>query len=352
VVSTDAGPVTLVPIESLNARAGQLTDWVAQAQASSASLRAQAEDHYAASAAILVPRRKEWAVPSAIAPDVERASSLAEAIAANDTVAADLKEHKSHGNVFGRIGAWRHERGLTRERETEATELRALLIEIAKAMPQSTLPEADAEIRAGTELRGQATNLDQQVEATKSSVAALTEEVNRRQESIQAMGFDALYEAALLQTSGARPVDSPLMLKPGETAYLGVPATLARMVTRTHYVGGSSGFSFPIGHTGIRYRVGTFRGQPVQQQTLSQLDSGTFVLTNQRVAFIGRTKSTSIALGKILHVEVYTDAVAVFQERRENPDFYLMSQPGRAVFLLNWVVGRESPPKSPRASRT
>ncbi len=151
VVSTDAGPVTLVPIESLNARAGQLTDWVAQAQASSASLRAQAEDHYAASAAILVPRRKEWAVPSAIAPDVERASSLAEAIAANDTVAADLKEHKSHGNVFGRIGAWRHERGLTRERETEATELRALLIEIAKAMPQSTLPEADAEIRAGTD---------------------------------------------------------------------------------------------------------------------------------------------------------------------------------------------------------
>ena len=351
VVQTDGGLVTLVPVESLQARIGQLNEWIAQALASSAALHGQADDHFAASAAILVPRSKEWSVPAALASDLGRASTLAAAITTNDATAADLKEQKSHGNVFGRIGAWRHERGLAQERGQEATELRALLIEIGRAAPPSTVPEADGEIHAATDLQSQATELDRQIETIKNSASGLTEEVGRRQESIRSMGFDALYEAASLQTSGAAPVDSPLLLKAGEAAYLAVPATLARMVTRTQHVGGSSGFSFPIGHTGIRYRVGSFRGQPVQQQSLKHLDAGTFVLSNQRVAFIGRIKSSSIPLAKILHVEVYDDAIAVFKEGRENPDFYLMEQPKRAVFLLNWIVGGQSIPGQKPASR-
>jgi len=155
------------------------------------------------------------------------------------------------------------------------------------------------------------------------------------------MGFDSLYTAAVLQTAGAQPVDAPLVLKSRERAYLAEPATLARMVTRTHYVGGSSGFSFPIGHTGIRYRVGRFSGHPVQQQALNRLDTGTFVLTDQRVAYVGRTKSTSVPLAKLLHLEIYDDALSIAREGKENPDFYLMDKPKYAAFLLNWLLARQ-----------
>jgi hypothetical protein len=217
-----------------------------------------------------------------------------------------------------------------------------LLIEIARAAPATTVPEADVETRAAADLEGQAKSLEAKVQATKDSAALLTQEVARRESAIRAMGFDSLYEAASLQAHGAQPVESPLVLKSAETAYLSIPATLARMVTRTHYVGTSSGLSFPIGHTGIRYRVGAFRGQPVQQQSLRKLDSGTFVLTNKRVAFIGRTKSTSILLAKIIHVEVYNDGVSVFQEGRETPDFYLLTAPKHAVFLMNWLLGNQA----------
>jgi len=83
------------------------------------------------------------------------------------------------------------------------------------------------------------------------------------------------------------------------------------MVTRPHYVGGSSGFSFPILHTGIRYRVGSFRGEPVHQKALKKLGAGTFVVTNQRAAHVGRTKATGVALAKVMHVEVYKDGLSI-----------------------------------------
>jgi hypothetical protein len=127
-----------------------------------------------------------------------------------------------------------------------------------------------------------------------------------------------------------------------ERPNLSDPATLARMVTKTHYVGGSSGFSFPIAHTGIRYRIGSFRGEPVHQQSLTRLDAGTFVVTNQRVAYIGQTKSTSVVLAKVMHIEVYNDALSIAREGKENPDFYLMSSPKHAVFLLNWFLSKQS----------
>jgi hypothetical protein len=76
-------------------------------------------------------------------------------------------------------------------------------------------------------------------------------------------------------------------------------------------------FSFPIGHTGTRYRVGAFYDEPVRRQSLARLDSGSFVLTKQRVAYVGRTKSTSVALSKVLHVEVFNDGLSIAREGKD-----------------------------------
>jgi hypothetical protein len=168
--------------------------------------------------------------------------------------------------------------------------------------------------------------------------AELDAEVRRRLESQRQMGFDALYTAAYLQAHGPTPVDSPLELKHGEIACFTCPATLARMQTRTSYVGASSGFSIPIGHTGIRYRVGSFHGRPIQQQTMAKLDVGTLIVTNLRLAFVGRAKSVAVPLVKVMHVDVFTDAIAVFHEGKENADYFLVAAPKQALFYINWVI--------------
>lgn len=334
--------MTLAPIGDLQSRASQWRAWAATTGATAQSLRNQAEDRWASAGAILVARSSEWAVPADLQSAIQEAAGLVGHITADDQATASLKERESSAGLFGRIGVSHQEHALERDRSKSAGRLRTLLIPIARSAPAATISEADEQRKAAVDLETQAGALDAQIRDAEGWAAACDVEVGRRNDAVKAMGFDSLYEAALLRTSGAAPVDSPLVLKSGERAYLSVPATLARMVRKTHYVGGSSGFSFPIGHTGIRYRVGSFSGQPVHQESLTKLDAGTFIVTNQRVAYVGRTKSTSVTLAKILHVEVYNDGLSIAREGKENPDFYLMPNPKHAVFLLNWVLGKSS----------
>lgn len=338
IVQTDAGPVTLASVEALQARAVQLRDWVAKAAASAQSLRTKADEQLAAGGSTLLARATDWAIPADLQLTTQQAKALTDRVAADDQRAAALKGDESTAGVLGRIGVKHHEHQVEQDRSQAATQLHGLLVSIARSAPSGTFPEADQQRKAAFDLETQADQVDAQIVSAQASAKACDDEVVHRQEAIKAMGFDSLYEAARLKISGAQPVDSPLILKAGEQAYLSVPATLARMTTRTHYAGRSSGFSFPIGHTGIRYRVGSFRGEPVQQQSLTKLDTGTFVLTNKRLAYVGQTKSTSVALDKLVHFEIYNDALSVAREGKENPDFYLMSSPKYAAFLLNWVI--------------
>lgn len=168
----------------------------------------------------------------------------------------------------------------------------------------------------------QAKSLVDEHQAKVEEGKSVADEIRRRQAAMKVMGFDSLYTAAWLEAHGPSPVESPLVLKPKEQAYVSVAAVLARLTTRTRYAGGSQGFSFPIGHTGIRYRVGSFNGHPVQSSSITDIDEGTIVLTNMRLAFIGKVKSVITQLSKVVHVESYNDALAVFQEGRESPNFY------------------------------
>ena len=66
------------------------------------------------------------------------------------------------------------------------------------------------------------------------------------------------------------------------------------------YVGGSSGFSIPL-VAGIRYRVGSFKGQVVPGEEMQiDKDSGIVKLTNQRLIFTGPLASSEWAFTKLL----------------------------------------------------
>lgn len=261
-------------------------------------------------------------------------------------VAAELSalSIRDQGGLGGALhslldGPHRHE--LENKRAALAEQLRATLAALAEKAPATTVPEADAlRAEAQASLQEAHAALDRQ-HAAPEQAQALAGEIQRRQAAAKEMGFDSLYTAAWLEANGPAPIESPLALKPKEQAYVAVPAVLARITTRTRYVDGGQGISFPIGHTGIRYRVGSFSGHPLTTTSMADVDQGTLVLSNQRVAFIGRLKSVVTPLPKIVHVESYSDALAVFQEGRENPTFYKLQTPQYFLLYLNWVLGHQ-----------
>lgn len=65
------------------------------------------------------------------------------------------------------------------------------------------------------------------------------------------------------------------------------------MRKRREYVGGYSGFSVRIAR-GVYYRVGGFKGNPVEKTELTHVDEGVLVFTNKNLYFVGQTRSYKI----------------------------------------------------------
>lgn len=60
--------------------------------------------------------------------------------------------------------------------------------------------------------------------------------------------------------------------------------------------------------------MGSFSGHPVQQDVIAALDSGQIVITSKRIVYVGRLRSLSIDRAKLVSIQAYTDAVAVFHQ--------------------------------------
>ncbi len=345
VVATEGGAVTLVDLPTLQTRAEALQADADKAAQEAKSMRSLADNLWGQVGDRLIGIRDQWTpAPEAIVV-TEQATSLTDRIAADDAE-LESRHAKEHGGISGlafKVGSWNETRRLSDERAAFDSQLRTLLAQMARLSPQVPLEELTPTRDQAIAADAQALELEQHAASQSAAAATVGDEVKRRADAEHELGFDAPYLAAYLKTHGPQEVESPLILKRGEHACWVAPATLARKQTRTQWVGGSQGVSFPILHTGIRYRVGSYHGHPIQQQFLGNLDSGKLVITNLRLAFIGAAKSTSIPFAKLLHVECYSDAVAVFLEGRENPDFYLVAQPRYAIFMVNWFLNQAPP---------
>ena len=334
--------ITLVPLSELDALGRSLGDSIASTRAQAAELGRQAGDSLARAGRVLLDRRSEWTPQTADSTLVAGASQLAERIKEEEAQAEALatKPHTGLGSLLGRVGDAVSKGRLESTVAHDSDELRSQLIQIAQTAPVTSLADAEQIRQEAKSLQGQAAELTSSADKQAALLAARDVEIKRRQEAARQLGFDSLYTAATLQARGPTPVESPLILKRGEQAYVSVTASLARQTRKVTFQGGSQGLSFPIGHTGIRYRVGSFRGHPVSKDYLATIDSGTLVLTNQRIAFVGRQKSIATALGKVLHVEAYKDGLAIFKEGRENADFFLFATQQEFLMYLNFLVSQ------------
>jgi hypothetical protein len=332
----------MLDLAGLRVRAQTLQQEANATEAQMNSLRALADDLWVQAGRIMNTSPDQWSPSPPVAILTQQAKSLMDkaATADSDLQSIQAREHHGLAGFAGKVGDWNTHKKLSNQRAEMESLLRILLAQIARQSLDIALPEIDS-------IRSKAVAADTQVQELEARTKSLSmesitanAEIQRRAEAERQMGFDAPYTAGYLKIYGPLEVQSPLILKRGERACIVAPATLARQQTQRQWVGGSQGFSFPIGHTGIRYRVGSFHGHPIQQQFLGKLDSGTLVISNQRIAFIGKVKSTSVSFAKLLHVECYSDALAVFQEGRENPNFYITPQPKYALFMINWFLNQ------------
>ena len=102
-------------------------------------------------------------------------------------------------------------------------------------------------------------------------------------------------------SKGDEPDDTSLIQKKGELVLWAGNGTFHEAGrTPSRYVGGSSGFSIPI-VAGIRYRVGSFKGQVVPGEEMQiDKDSGMVKITNQRLIFSGPISTTEWSYAKLL----------------------------------------------------
>lgn len=167
------------------------------------------------------------------------------------------------------------------------------------------------------------------------------EEENHVNQLVQVLGIDlqGFYRensdlarhALIAEANGGllpQVASSRLMRKKGETVHLEVQATLLKDVTIRQSQGGYSGFSLPIGKTGIRYKVGGYRGHSVEVGTKRiPADSGYLVISSQRAVFLGEKKTLDLPYAKLESLTLFSDGVQFHQSNRQTAPVFVIPMP-------------------------
>jgi len=83
--------------------------------------------------------------------------------------------------------------------------------------------------------------------------------------------------------------------------------------TRREWVGRSQGISMRV-TKGVYYRVGAFRGTPIERTERVHIDTGIVFVTNKNIYFIGANKSTRIPYKKIVSFQSFSDGVGIIRD--------------------------------------
>ena len=130
------------------------------------------------------------------------------------------------------------------------------------------------------------------------------------------------------------------------------------------YQAGNRGVSLRVAK-GVSIRFGNTRGISESHEELKVIDSGSLVVTNKRIVFIGTKRTTNIDMKKIISMEPFTDAVGVSRQGKQKREYFLIDQnlfdmtlkvedrmhqvPFSGQILMTIMVGasKYSPPEPP-----
>jgi hypothetical protein len=130
---------------------------------------------------------------------------------------------------------------------------------------------------------------------------------------------------------------SGLLLLKGEICRWEEAARMYEQRTRRQYAGASQSVSFPLGH-GLRYRVGSFRGTPIDTSYLSDCGPGILHITSQRVCFCSPQRSAVIPWKKVINVAVFDDGLSINQTGAKKAMMLGISSADLTMQILNRVA--------------
>lgn len=115
--------------------------------------------------------------------------------------------------------------------------------------------------------------------------------------------------------SGNFPAYSPeqisvVLQKDESVAYISENVVFAEVRTKTTYEGSSKGVSVRV-MKGVTVRSGAFKGKPVVNTTLQEIDTGKLIITNQGLYFSGNLKKFRVKYKDIMEFTPYPDGIGI-----------------------------------------
>lgn len=104
---------------------------------------------------------------------------------------------------------------------------------------------------------------------------------------------------------------------------------------RKEYVGGNQGISIRIAK-GIYYRVGYFKGYPIEREELICEDNGILAITDKHLYFQGNKKIFRVPYSKIISITPFSDGIGIQKDGvTAKPQYFLT---GDGWFIYNLVI--------------
>ena len=109
-------------------------------------------------------------------------------------------------------------------------------------------------------------------------------------------------------------VQLPIILGKNEHvlwAYNGVSMYMEKIERET--IGRSGGFSFRV-CKGVTYRVGQFKGHPIEHSRMNLEGNGALIVTNKNLIFYSQQKNNKVPYNKIVGITPYSDGIEVHKD--------------------------------------
>jgi hypothetical protein len=135
-----------------------------------------------------------------------------------------------------------------------------------------------------------------------------------------------------------------LVLQKGEICHWEEGAGLRVRKTQREYVGRSSSVSIPLGH-GIRYRVGGFKGHPIDHTVHEDAGVGVLHITNQRVCFNG-VHTLAIPYKRMVSVNGFEGGFIVQTSNEKKPGIFMVRHPELSTQML--MLASNPPEQQPK----
>jgi hypothetical protein len=114
---------------------------------------------------------------------------------------------------------------------------------------------------------------------------------------------------------------------------------LVEQKVKREFVGRSQGMSFRV-MKGVYYRVGGFKGSPIETTQMISIGRGILVLTDKTIYYNCQQKSLKIPFKKLISIEPYSDGVGFQKDGASSKPFFLKGMD--SWFTYNLIINLQT----------